>query len=209
MKTQKEFKFECIHCGKCCTDRNTLVNLTFQDILRIKKALDLSLDELIEIIGFYVFDKPPSEEELKKMVVPPIETERGLSFVGLRKKPKGTCYFYDIEKERCKIYAVRPMFCRTFPFTFKLEISPEDNTKAKIRMEYTEKAQFYCKGISEDAPEINEREWIQYGKQTIEEMSANNVLTDKWNSSVRQETIDPTVRNYLLTVMNLDKKKKE
>lgn len=209
MAQQNEFKFECVHCGKCCIDRNTLVNLTFQDILRIKEALDLSLDELIEIIGFYVFDKPPNKEELKKMVVPPIQTERGLSFVGLRKKTKGACYFYDNEKERCNIYAVRPMFCRTFPFTFKLELNPEDKTRAKIRMEYTEKAQVYCKGISENAPKIDESEWIQYGKQTIEEMSANNVLTDKWNHSVRQGKIDPTVRNYLLTVMNLNKREKK
>ena len=76
----KEFRFSCVHCGTCCTDKNTLVNVTYSDILRIKKGLNLSLDETLEILGFYIFEKKPSIEELKKMVVPPIETEKGLAF---------------------------------------------------------------------------------------------------------------------------------
>ena len=81
----KELRFECLRCGNCCVDKNTLVNITYFDILRIKDGLSLNFEEILEILGFYIFDKTPTEEELGKMVVPPIETERGLAFTGLKK----------------------------------------------------------------------------------------------------------------------------
>jgi Fe-S-cluster containining protein len=174
--------------------------------LRLKKNLDLNLNELLEILGFYVFENPPSPEQIEKMVVPPIETEKGMAFVGLRKKPSGQCYFYNKEKEKCMIYGIRPMFCRTFPFSFKIIFNEQNKSKAKIKMYYTEKAKKYCKGIGDDMPKIDEGKWIKLGKTTIENMNENNILTDKWNAKVNQNVIVPTARNYLLTIFNLEKK---
>ena len=57
MNNTNDLRFECVHCGKCCTDLDTLVNTTYSDIIRIKNSLNLNLDEIIEILGFYIFDK--------------------------------------------------------------------------------------------------------------------------------------------------------
>jgi Fe-S-cluster containining protein len=201
----KEFRFECVRCGKCCTDNNTLVNVTYQDILRIKNGLNLTLEETIEILGFYVFDETPTEEDRKKMVISPIKTEKGLAFTGLKKNFE-SCYFYDIDNKRCKIYKIRPIFCRTFPFSFKIFQDEKDKTKAKIKIFYTEKGKQYCPGIEENAPLIDLDEWIKVGKKTIEEMNTNYLIMQKWNEGVEQEKVTPTVRNFLLTIFNLDEK---
>ena len=38
MNTVKSLRFACIRCGKCCSDKNTIVNLTYFDILRITET---------------------------------------------------------------------------------------------------------------------------------------------------------------------------
>ncbi len=204
MEKPKEFRFKCTRCGKCCTDKNTLVNVTQPDIMRIKNGLKLSLDEILEILGFYIFEKKPTPEELRKMVVPPIETERGMSFIGLKKKSKGTCYFYDNKDKKCLIYELRPTFCRTFPFSFRILIDREDKTRGKIEIYYTDKGLIFCEGIGTDVPLINEDEWIQVGKKTIEDMNFNNIIIEKWNNAVKNGQITPTARNFLLTLFNLE-----
>jgi Fe-S-cluster containining protein len=205
---RKPLRFICTRCGNCCTDKNTLVNVTYSDILNIKNGLKLTYKELLEIIGFYIFEKEPDQEILKKMIVPPIETERGLAFVGLIKKSDGSCFFFDRENNNCKIYKIRPNFCRTFPFSFKILFDKFDKTKAKIKMYYTEKGKKYCPGIGEDAPLINDDEWIQLGKKTIEDINHNNVLITKWNEAVKKNKIKPSVKNFLLTIINLDEDSK-
>ncbi|MFX1338125.1 MAG: YkgJ family cysteine cluster protein [Promethearchaeota archaeon] len=202
----KELRFVCTRCGNCCIDKNTLVNLTYSDILRIKNGLKLTVEEILEILGFYIFDKKPTEEETKKMVVPPLETERGLAFIGLKKDSSGKCYFYNDKRKKCLIYKIRPMFCRTFPFTFRIFFNKENPNQAKIKMQYTEKGMKYCPGIGDDNPLIDEDEWIKVGKTTIEEMSANNVLIEKWNEVAKKGKIKPTAKNFVLTILKLEQK---
>ncbi|MFX0189007.1 MAG: YkgJ family cysteine cluster protein [Candidatus Hodarchaeota archaeon] len=205
-KTPKEFRFKCIRCGNCCTDKKTLVNVTYSDILRIGKGLNLTLEEIIEILGFYLYDKEPKAEDLNKMVVSPIRTEKGLAFIGLIKRDSGTCIFYDEEYKRCKIYDLRPNFCRTFPFTFRIFLNKTDKSKSIIKMGYTEKGKQYCPGIAVDMPLINEKEWIQLGVKTIESLNNNYIFVEKWNNAVKNGQITPTVRNILLTIFNLEEK---
>jgi len=202
----KEFRFECTRCGNCCTDKNTLVNVTYLDILRIKKGLNLTLEEVIEILGFYIFDEESTEEDRKKMVISPILTEKGLAHIGILKKSSGACYFYDENNKGCKIYKLRPMFCRTFPFSFKILFDKINKSKAKIKLFYTEKGKQYCPGIGSDAPIIKDSEWIKIGKQTIENLNDNSLFIDQWNRAVIKEQISPTVRNLLLTIFNFDDK---
>ena len=64
----KELRFKCLRCGNCCIDKNTLVNITYSDILRIKNGLSLSLEEIIEILGFYIFDNNPTDEDIRKKI---------------------------------------------------------------------------------------------------------------------------------------------
>lgn len=203
MGINNKLRFQCIHCGQCCLDQNTLVNTTYIDVLRIKNGLDLTIDEVIEILGFYVFDQAPSVNEIGRMVVPPIQTEQGMAFVGLKKKPNGQCFFYDIVKERCSIYAFRPGFCRTFPFTFTI-LKDKNKKKSEINIFYTEKGIKYCRGIGEEYPFIDLEQWINLGREVIRDLSKNNQLTKKWNSSVVNKRISPSARNYVLTIFNLE-----
>ncbi len=205
MDTPNDLRFECVHCGKCCTDLNTLVNATYSDILRIKDGLNLTQDEIIEILGFYVFDKKPTIKEIKRMVVPPIETERGLAFTGLKKKSDGQCYFYNNIKNRCSIYNFRPNFCRTFPFTFKLLVSTEKSDENAIKVNYTEKGLQYCGGIGEEAPVIDNDIWTQMGQRVLQDLAKNTVLIKKWNEGVRKGAIVPSVQNFILTIFNSER----
>ena len=204
MSKTENLRFSCVHCGTCCVDKNTMVNTTYSDILRIKNSFDLDLDEIIEILGFYVFDKKPTTKEISRMVVPPIETERGLAFVGLKKRLNGQCYFYNETKKKCSIYDFRPNFCRTFPFTFKLLIDKENLKKNEIEIFYTEKGLKYCQGIGESAPFIDNDKWIQIGQKVIQDLTNNNILIKKWNKGVKENKISPSVRNFLITIFNLE-----
>ena len=206
MNNTNDLRFECVHCGNCCTDIGTLVNTTYSDIIRIKNGLNLDLDEIIEILGFYIFDKKPTTEEITRMVVPPIETERGLAFVGLKKRSDGKCYFYDETKKRCSIYGFRPNFCNTFPFTFKLiiDLDKESPKKSDVEIYYTEKGLKYCQGLGESAPIIDYDIWLQTGRRIIQDLTKNNVLIKEWNKGVKENKISPSVRNFILTISNLE-----
>ena len=198
-----KLRFECVRCGKCCTDLNTLVNTTYIDVLRIKSGLNLTIDEVIEILGFYVFDQTPSSKEIDRMVVQPIQTERGMAFTGLKKRQNGYCFFYDEAKERCSIYEFRPGFCRTFPFKLTT-LNNKNKKKSEINIFYTEKGIQYCRGIGEEYPTIDLEHWIKLARETIRDLSKNNQLIQKWNSSVKNKQIIPSARNFILTIFNLE-----
>ena len=159
MSFAKCLRFSCIRCGNCCTDKNTIVNLTYFDILRIKNGLGLDLNEVLDILGFYKFDKPLTLEDKKRMTITPIETERGLAFVGLLKNSLGGCYFYNSNDKNCLIYNLRPIFCQTFPFSFSLlDKQIVDNIDIPDIF-YTEKGKEYCPGIGNNSPFIDEDYW--------------------------------------------------
>ncbi|HEY0087565.1 MAG TPA: YkgJ family cysteine cluster protein, partial [Candidatus Lokiarchaeia archaeon] len=164
----------------------------------------LNKEELSEILGFYIVEDKIFEELKDKLVVSPLTTDKGLTYIGLLKKSNGQCYFYDDKNKKCLIYNLRPMFCRTFPFTFQILIDKEDKTRAKIKMDYTEKGKQYCPGIGPDAPLINEDEWIVIGKQTIEEMHYNHIIIEKWNEAVRKKKITPKAENFLFNILKLE-----
>ncbi len=200
MINMKKLRFACTRCGNCCTDKNTLVNLTYLDILRIKKGLDLEIDEVLDIIGFFVFDKTLTNEDKKRMIVTPIETERGLAFVGLLKNSLGGCYFYSSEKKKCLIYNLRPMFCRTFPFSFEILDETKGKADSLINIVYTEKGKQYCPGINNEAPLIDTEYWIQLGKRTLNDLKNNHNIIKKWNESVKQGKVVPTVKKFLIKI---------
>lgn len=196
------FKFRCIYCANCCSDKKTIVNATYLDILRITKGLNLTFNEILEILGFYIYEKNFSNDFIKKMVIPPIITEKGNTFVGLLKKSTGACIFLD-EKKKCKIYNLRPMFCRTFPFTFKVLNLRRSNSKINIQMFYTIKAQEYCQGILDNAPYISNKKWVKIGKKVVEELKENNKFIEIWNMNVEKGRIKPTAQNFIKTILKI------
>lgn len=209
MSAQEEFRFACNRCGKCCIDENTIVNITYKDILRISQALGLNLDELVHILGFYIFEKELSEEDKKKMVISPIETHRGKAFVGLKKNPNGSCYFYDKENKRCLIYNARPQFCRTFPFSFRVADKKAKELNKLIKIKHSEKAKQYCGGIEEDAPLIEKEKWLKLGKDTIEDLNKNYYIVKRWNELVQNKEIEPSVKNFLKSILSMEEEVKK
>jgi Fe-S-cluster containining protein len=203
MVNPEELRFNCTRCGNCCTNKDTIVNITYLDIVRLKTGLKLDLKEILEIIGFYVFNKKLTEGTLEKMVVSPIETERGLAFTGLLKNNLGECYFYDKKKSKCLIYNIRPMLCRTFPFSFGMSNCIDNQSKGDSEIFYTEKAKNYCPGISSDSPIIKYNYWTKIGYETLKELKKNHLFNENWNKSVKNRYILPKVKNYVSTIFKI------
>ena len=203
MVNLEELRFDCTRCGNCCTDKDTIVNITYLDILRLKTGLNLDLKEMLEIIGFYVFNKKVTEGTLDKMVVSPIESEKGLAFTGLLKNKLGECYFYDKKKSKCLIYNIRPMLCRTFPLSFSMSSDIGNKATGDIKLLYTEKAKKYCPGIGSDSPIIRFEYWIKIGRETLKELEKNHHFNENWNKSVKNGNILPNVKHYISTIYKI------
>lgn len=197
MVNEKQLKFVCTRSGCCCTAKNTIVNVTYQDILRIINGLGLNINEILEVIGFYIFDQTNSIGNQKRMVIFPIETEKGLAYIGLIKNSEGTCFFYDKVNKKCSIYDLRPGFCRTFPFSFRYE-----NRKDLIIF-YTEKAKEYCPGIGSEASNIDYDYWTNLGKIVLEDLNKNQIFIKNWNKKVNTKKILPSVKVFIKMILAL------
>ena len=203
MYKEDQITFRCIRCGNCCTDPYTIVNLSYSDVLRIKIGLDLDLNELLEVIAFYITSDYLDEKTKMKLVSPPIKTERGYSYIGLFKDEKGNCIFYDISNKKCKIYPLRPYFCRTFPFTFQSREKSEE-----LDIFVTEKGKEYCLGLIEEAPHINKSDWLKLGKKVLKDLELNFKFVRQWNLLVKNNEVKASAKDFLHLILDLDKIKK-
>lgn len=91
--------FACTGCGKCCTGRGSyVIEVSRGEQDRIQRFLGIGRDWLRRRYVFRFDD----------------ETE------SVRMHADGRCVFLD-DKMQCRIYAVRPRQCRTYPFWPELE----------------------------------------------------------------------------------------
>lgn len=89
-------KFQCNHCGFCCFETGTQINITLGDIQRISGHLKASVHQLFsKYIGIQPFQDTENTFNL----------ELGL---------KIPCNFWN--KSCCSIYRARPLNCRLFPY---------------------------------------------------------------------------------------------
>jgi len=101
---------ECTHCGLCCKDACTQVNLTIGDIYRISDFLNKPIDELIpEFIDINPFGDPDLIH---------YDLDIGLN---------NPCKFRKDGK--CSIYEARPLNCRIFPYWILARAPPEQLTE--------------------------------------------------------------------------------
>jgi Fe-S-cluster containining protein len=101
---------KCNHCGLCCHDPLTQVNITIGDVWRIADFLKVDVEELFkEKIGLNPFREPEYEDIY--------DIDLGLNL---------PCKFWV--NERCIIYPVMPLNCRLFP-QWVLGNVPDDNVK--------------------------------------------------------------------------------
>lgn len=198
---RQPYHFKCIQCGNCCSDKNTIVNLTYSDILRIHWDMGYNFNKLMEIIGFYIFEKELTEEQIKKMVIPPIITQNGPAFIALRKKENGTCIFLNRNK-KCSIYPARPGICRTFPFHFHANPIKSPKKRLDINLNLAEKAIEYCEGFNEDYDEIDPEYWLNIGKYTVTDILKENSLINRWNQAVKEGKITNLAENYIKIILN-------
>ncbi|MFC1497627.1 YkgJ family cysteine cluster protein [Verrucomicrobiota bacterium] len=84
-----DFKFECVNCGKCCSDDGH-VYLTTADRVKLAEHLDVSVTQFTR----KYCAKTHGEYHLKE--------------------PDNDCCF--LKENRCVIYDCRPEQCRTWPF---------------------------------------------------------------------------------------------
>ena len=94
-----------------------IITLDGDDLRRLEHVFDL--DELMKKLAFFNID--PSQPDLAgRFILPPILTNKGLTYIGLNKDSSGKCVFLD-ESNACEIYTHRPRVCRTFPFSFNVK----------------------------------------------------------------------------------------
>ena len=197
------YRFECSQCGKCCSDPDTIVNTTAQDILRIKKITKSDSKDLLDIIGFYIFEEEITKDQLKKMVFPPIKTERGYAFVGLRKDPTGRCIFLG-EGNKCRIYAARPSICRTFPFHFLTVPKKEPKPHLTMEMTLAQKGIEYCPSIGSPSPVIDPKNWLKIGEKAVKAIIYDHLLVKKWNEAVNKRQVQAVAENFLKLILTME-----
>ena len=86
-------RFECQGCGRCCGGEPGEIWVTPAE--RAKIAAELGMDEIT----------------LRKECLRRVDGR-----LGIKEKENYDCYFLDGGTKRCKIYKVRPLQCRMFPF---------------------------------------------------------------------------------------------
>ncbi|AMV17160.1 YkgJ family cysteine cluster protein [Planctomyces sp. SH-PL14] len=94
--------FTCTQCGNCCTGGTGYVWVTEDDLRKIAAHLDVPIGE-----------------------VRLLHTRRARGQLSLREHPNGDCIYFDTRTRGCRIYPVRPIQCRTWPFWEQTTTSPE------------------------------------------------------------------------------------
>jgi hypothetical protein len=68
---------------------------------------------------------PLSEEDIRLLEKAGFKRQRFVRFdkhsFALLQNRKGHCFFYDVEKRRCKAYRFRPLGCRLYPVVYSEE----------------------------------------------------------------------------------------
>ncbi|MAG08533.1 hypothetical protein CMO89_03600 [Candidatus Woesearchaeota archaeon] len=150
-------KFQCKHCGLCCSDVTAPVNLTLGDIQRITAFLQTGFDKLfwghIAIIPFANPDKPLL-----------YDLDLGLNM---------PCRFRINGK--CSIYKARPLNCRLFPYWI-LSNPQKEGYKA-----YIDSSRRCIAGYKEDP--LNKQKYRKYkdviGKLILDESSITDEILAK------------------------------
>lgn len=107
MSEKSKMRFRCDGCGECCKNREDII-LNAYDIFRIRKKLDITLEELIQKYAA-VYIGPTSKMPLIRLL--PVGEEKRCPFLFLNK---------------CIVHEAKPTICGLFPlgraYTEKKEV---------------------------------------------------------------------------------------
>ncbi len=99
--------FSCTRCSTCCRYESGYVFLTEKDVDNLAVSLQMRYTDFIEIFCHW------------------INIGGGKEQLSLKEKSNYDCIFW---KEKCIVYEVRPLQCRTFPFWDSI-LSSEESWK--------------------------------------------------------------------------------
>jgi Fe-S-cluster containining protein len=103
-------KFECLRCGGCCS------------ISGFVRAIDEEIEEIADYLDL-------SPDAIRERYTTTMGLDGGTVAIFLDHPGTTRCIFLDDENQ-CRIYAVRPAQCRTFPLEWRAAAS-----------------HFYCMGL--------------------------------------------------------------
>jgi uncharacterized protein len=100
----KKMGFKCLGCGRCCTgEDNSVVVFPFE----IRRIMQFTGETWLQTV------EPPAEGEW--------DLHGNFHTLEWRIKKEGaSCKFYSVNG--CRIYEVRPMICRTYPFYLDYDV---------------------------------------------------------------------------------------
>ncbi len=131
----------------------------------------------------------------EKLLTLPLETEKGMAFIGMLRGPDGRCMMLD-EQKKCKIYELRPMACRQFPIGIS-----EDPEKQKTIVGVSPFAVKICEGLG-IGKRIKSEELIDIAKDSQFAIEGDRIFIGKWNEMVKNKEVEPTVENFLNFLRN-------
>lgn len=100
---RKGLRFECTHCGACCSGTPGLVEFTESEGRAMANFLGLEFEE------FLARHATPTEEYWSLNETPALREENGYDCVLLERDPA-------TGQSRCSVHPHRPTQCRTWPF---------------------------------------------------------------------------------------------
>ena len=137
-------KFREIHCGRCgicCTE--PVVPVTVSDVARLCKLLNV---EPQKFVRFYTMDEMAFDAESEVW----IKFKSGKKAMGLKKRA-ARCMFLS-STTACKVYAQRPMTCRTFPYMIEFD---EQGNPERVRRNDIVDCKSSRKGLSHLDPVVS------------------------------------------------------
>ena len=179
-------QFECTKCGACCRDEYLLVTVTGSDLVKISAILGLGPDEILKALDFYIVsDGMTTPIGLER--ISSVATEQGLAFMALKKMENGDCIF--LKEDLCMIHPVRPLVCKSFPFTF-------DESESERTWGLSAKKEI-CPGLG-TGPQITETDIDEIASTILPDIQIYREFTEEWNAN--QDS--PTVRDLMIAIFD-------
>lgn len=166
LNPESKFNFRChkgISCfNKCCGELD--IFLTPYDVLRMKKALDMTSSQLM--------DNYTETVTLEKTQLP---------FIRLKMKDDGQCQF--VSDDGCTIYPDRPLACRYYPLGFGVMQS----SKVEGGDFYFLLKEDHCKGFEED------HEWTVQEWRDDQQIGEYDDVNKDWVDIIIKKKLNPKI----------------
>lgn len=164
--------FRCYHCGGCCEDVCTQINLTLGDIKRLCEHTKKTVLQLYKegVIGIYPFGDPFRHDEF--------ETDVGL-FIPCRFRKFLSEKDKKTKTVKCSVYKARPLNCRLFPYWI-LADAPEKDIKNLICAGHECMKHFE---IDEDFKK-DRKTYIDYKEKLVAILHKETIISDEFYKNI-------------------------